>query len=91
MAGAIAHHYNNLLGAVMGNLELAIEDTAESPDVSEILVHAMKAAHRAAELSHQMLIYLGQSNSQPELLDLAAICRSEPRRKTYFTRPCCTG
>lgn len=93
MAGAIAHHYNNLLGAVMGNLELAIEDTAESPDVSEILVHAMKAAHRAAELSHQMLIYLGQSNSQPEPLDLAAICRSNlseitaslPEKTTFHT------
>lgn len=26
MAGAIAHHFNNLFGAVLGNLELALED-----------------------------------------------------------------
>ena len=26
MAGAIAHHFNNHLAAVMGNLELAIGD-----------------------------------------------------------------
>ncbi len=26
MAGAIAHHFNNHLTAVMGNLELAIDD-----------------------------------------------------------------
>jgi C4-dicarboxylate-specific signal transduction histidine kinase len=26
MAGAIAHHFNNKLGAVMGNLELALRD-----------------------------------------------------------------
>ncbi|MDK9706040.1 MAG: PAS domain S-box protein [Desulforhopalus sp.] len=76
MAGAIAHHYNNLLGAVIGNLEMAIDDTAGSPGVSEILAHAMKATKRAAELSHQMLVYLGQSNSQPGPLDLAEICRT---------------
>ena len=43
MAGAIAHHFNNLLGAVLGNLELAMLKLPEESDVSANLTGAMKA------------------------------------------------
>ena len=75
MAGAIAHHFNNMLGAVIGNLELAVMDlTPESP--VQLLDQALKASHRAAEVSSLMLTYLGQSVGKPELLDLSDLCRS---------------
>ncbi len=44
MAGAIAHHFNNQLQAVMGNLELALDDLP--PDVNP--VKKLKDARRAA-------------------------------------------
>ena len=75
MAGAIAHHFNNMLGAVIGNLELAVMDLPpESP--LELLNQALKASHRAAEVSSLMLTYLGQSVGKRELLDLSDLCRS---------------
>jgi signal transduction histidine kinase/ActR/RegA family two-component response regulator len=75
MAGAIAHNFNNMLSAVTGNLELALMDSP--PDsLVKILNQAMKASHRAAEVSGLMLTYLGQSFAELEVLDLSALCRS---------------
>ena len=75
MAGAVAHHYNNLLMAVMGNLEMAIEEIPSEAKCSEKLAQAFFAARRAAKLGEKMLTYLGQTVVQRELRDLSAICR----------------
>lgn len=74
MAGAIAHHFNNLLGVVMGNLELAELGMAKKTDSSRNITSAMQAAQRAAEVSSSMLLYLGQSLAPREPLDFAATC-----------------
>ncbi len=76
MAGAIAHHFNNMLGAVIGNLELAIACLPPGLDAHENLTEAMKASQRAAEVSRLMLTYLGQMPGKHELLDLSETCRS---------------
>jgi signal transduction histidine kinase len=76
MAGAIAHHFNNLLGAVMDNLELAQYDIAKETETSRNITLAMHAAQRAAEISSSMLTCLGQSFAQREQLDFAATFRT---------------
>jgi PAS domain S-box-containing protein len=76
MAGAIAHHFNNMLGAVMGNIELAVMDLPPWSDAVESLTEAMKASRRAAEMSGLMLTYLGQTLTKHEILDLSDTCRS---------------
>ena len=73
MAGAIAHHFNNKLQAVTGNLEMAMEDLAQGKNPARFLAMAIQAAHKAAEVSTQMLTYLGQTPSQRERLDLSRI------------------
>jgi PAS domain S-box-containing protein len=75
MAGAIAHHYNNLLGAVMGNLEIAMADLPDTTDAAGNLAEAMRAARRTSEIGKLMLAYLGQTDARRELLDLAELCR----------------
>jgi two-component system, cell cycle sensor histidine kinase and response regulator CckA len=74
MAGAIAHHFNNQLQAVMGNLELAIMDLSPRSDAVGILTEALKASQRAAEVSRLLLTYLGQTAFKHELLDLCQTC-----------------
>ena len=75
MAGAIAHHFNNQLQVVMGNLEMAMDDLPQGSSTSETLTEAMKAAHKAAEVSSLMLTYLGQTPGKHEPLDLSETCR----------------
>jgi CheY-like chemotaxis protein len=75
MAGAIAHHFNNQLGAVMGNLELAMAALSRVAGAAENLTEAMQAARRAAKVSGLMLTYLGQTRGKHEPIDLFETCR----------------
>jgi two-component system cell cycle sensor histidine kinase/response regulator CckA len=72
MAGAIAHHFNNQLGVVIGNLELSM---GEHPLEARHLNDALLAARKAAEVSRLLLTYLGQSSGDHAPLDLAETCR----------------
>lgn len=79
MAGAIAHHFNNQLQAVMGNLECALRDLSQGKNPTECLINAMKAARRGVEVSSSMLTYLGMTVGKREPLDLSDVCnRSLP-------------
>ena len=76
MAGAVAHHFNNMLSVVLGNLELAEMDAPQWGRAAENLAEARKAAKRAAEISGVMLTYLGHTRMRREPLDLSALCRA---------------
>lgn len=75
MAGAIAHHFNNMLAAVMGNLELALDELSETSLARRCVVESMKASARAAEVSRRMLAYLGQFSGSRIALDLGQVIR----------------
>lgn len=75
MAGAIAHHFNNQLHVVMGNMEVAMNGLSQDSDTLEILTEAMQAARKASEVSSLMLTYLGQTTGKREALYLAEVCR----------------
>ncbi len=55
LAGGIAHEYNNLLTAVLGNVSLALLDLPPDHDVVSGLRDAEVAARRAADLTRQLL------------------------------------
>ncbi len=75
MAGAIAHHFNNQLQAVMGNLEMAMNELLPGENLFDNLVSAMLASRKAAEVSRLMLTYLGQTPGKHEPFDLSEACR----------------
>jgi len=75
MAGSIAHHFNNQLSAVMGNLEIALDDVPAGAGYRKNLFQAMMAAHKATSVSRQMLLYLGQTPGRYRTTDLSASCR----------------
>ncbi|HOI95323.1 MAG TPA: histidine kinase N-terminal 7TM domain-containing protein [Syntrophobacter fumaroxidans] len=75
LAGGIAHDFNNLLMVILGNLELArMSIPARSPAHSNI-TDAAAGAHRAAELSRQMLAYSGKGIFLKDALDLNELVR----------------
>ena len=75
MAAAIAHHFNNQLGVVIGNLEMAINEQPKGAAAAKSLTSAMDAAWKSADMSGLMLTYLGQSHNDREPLDLSYFCR----------------
>jgi len=75
MAGAVAHHFNNQLSVVLGNLDLALDDVQEGTETRGFVVEAMQAARRCVDLSATMLTCLGQGGGLPEPLDLGHVCR----------------
>jgi PAS domain S-box-containing protein len=75
MAGAVAHHFNNKLMVVTGNLDMAMRALPQDSILSAYLEQAMQGARQAADISTLMLTYLGQMNGVHEPMDLAGICR----------------
>ena len=75
MAEAIAHRFNNLLGVVLGNLEMVMNALPSESAAVENLIDAIRAARKTAEVSGLMLTYLGQSRAKADALDLSATCR----------------
>lgn len=75
MAGAIAHHFNNHLQTVMGNLELVMAVSNQMPKIETYLTEAMKAVTRAAEVSGLMLVYLGQLPGKQDQADTPGLFR----------------
>ncbi|GAB4336826.1 MAG: hypothetical protein Kow0037_18590 [Calditrichia bacterium] len=57
LAGGIAHDFNNILTAVLGNISLLISKYGDSPDISQKLKNAEKAALRARDLTQQLLTF----------------------------------
>jgi PAS domain S-box-containing protein len=75
MAGAIAHHFNNQLTVVMGNLELAMAALSRGDRPAKYLADSMQSARKAAKMSELMLTYLGQTPGKHEPLDLSEVSR----------------
>ena len=75
MAASIAHHFNNQLGVVIGNLEMAIDEQPKGAPPARSLTAAMEAAWKSADMSGLMLTYLGQTHEEVEPLDLSYSCR----------------
>jgi two-component system, cell cycle sensor histidine kinase and response regulator CckA len=84
MARAIAHHFNNKLMVVTGNLELALNDVGLHQELSTRLLQAHHATVQAAEVSTLMLAYLGQALPKAEPLDLAKVCREVTETQRSF-------
>jgi len=74
MAGAMAHHFNNMMAIIAGNLELAGDEIDPDSAIHGLLMQAMAGCKRAAELGHTLLIYTGQFADVLTPLDLSVFC-----------------
>jgi PAS domain S-box-containing protein len=73
LAGGVAHDFNNILAAILGNASVA---RAEVPPESTLALHLAEveqAARRAADLTSQLLAYAGKSMRRPEPVQLDAL------------------
>ncbi len=79
LTGGLAHDLNNLLGGVLGALELAkarVADQYEQPRLAPLLDSAHGAAQRAAALIHRLLAFSRQQTLQPRPTNVGELVNS---------------
>lgn len=69
LASGVAHHFNNLLTAILGNLELVRRDHGDNRPLSQKLDRASEAARRAVKLTRQLLTFSGRQAPRPDLFE----------------------
>ncbi len=75
LSGGVAHDFNNLLGVIIGYGEIVQEGTeAESP-LRTCVDEMLKAGHRAASLTRQLLAFSRQQVMDPRVLDLNVVVK----------------
>ena len=75
LAAGIAHDYNNILSAILGNIQLARHILKDSDEVDSILSDAQLAAKKASTLSTQLLTFASGGNPVKESVSMAEIIR----------------
>jgi PAS domain S-box-containing protein len=72
LAGGISHDFNNLLNVILGNADLLLEKT-QPGKLQHYAEEIKKAAHRATQLTRQLLAFSRKQVLRPTLLDLNAV------------------
>jgi len=72
LAGGVAHDFNNMLGVILGNAELALNKLAPDDPLARRLHQIINAAQRSAEVTRQLLAFARKQTVAPRVLDLNA-------------------
>lgn len=90
LAGGLAHDFNNILTAILGNLELSMDDvrstSGEGSDTLRSLDAMREAVGRASSLTRQLLTFSRRDIARPEVVDLNQVIeRMEPMLRRLIT------
>ena len=70
LAGGVAHDFNNMLGVILGNAELALESLGSASPLRADLEEIIQAAKRSSEITQQLLAFARKQMVTPRVLDL---------------------
>jgi PAS domain S-box-containing protein len=70
LAGSIAHEFNSIMTAIIGESELLLQDLPPGEPAYKGAAGIRQAADRAASLTRQLLAYGRKQYLQPEIMDL---------------------
>lgn len=73
LAGGVAHEFNNILGIILGNAELALEDLAELYPARNYLKEILKASFRAKEVVQQILRFVRKMPSEKHPIQIGSV------------------
>jgi PAS domain S-box-containing protein len=73
LAGGIAHEFNSILTAIIGQSELLLGELPAGSPLTKNAIEISKAAEQAATLTRQLLAYGRKQILQPEILDLNSV------------------
>jgi PAS domain S-box-containing protein len=70
LAGGVAHDFNNMLGVILGYVQLAMRKVGPDSPLYANLDEIRKAAERSANLTRQLLAFARKQTVAPKVLDL---------------------
>jgi two-component system CheB/CheR fusion protein len=70
LTGGMAHDFNNMLGVIIGNIDLLRDLKGEDPDIDELTREALDAAFRGADLTRRLLAFARQQPLRPQHVDV---------------------
>jgi two-component system, cell cycle sensor histidine kinase and response regulator CckA len=71
LAGGIAHAFNNFLGSILSDADLALTELSSGSSPLEEIRRIRTVAIRAAEIVRQLMIYAAQEKAHRELVDIS--------------------
>ena len=75
LSGGVAHDFNNLLGVIIGYGEILQESLDSTNPLRSSADEVLKAGHRAASLTRQLLAFSRQQVLDPKVIDLNGVVR----------------
>jgi two-component system, cell cycle sensor histidine kinase and response regulator CckA len=73
LAGGVAHDFNNMLLAIIGNAALLEEAVADDEEAAEYLMEIHEATERAVGLTRHLLAFGRKQMLQPKVVDLNTV------------------
>jgi two-component system, chemotaxis family, CheB/CheR fusion protein len=70
LTGGMAHDFNNMLGVIIGNIDLLRDLKGDDPDIDELTREALDAAFRGADLTRRLLAFARQQPLRPQHVDV---------------------
>jgi two-component system, chemotaxis family, CheB/CheR fusion protein len=70
LTGGMAHDFNNMLGVIIGNIDLLRDLKGDDRDIDELTREALDAAFRGADLTRRLLAFARQQPLRPQLVDV---------------------
>jgi signal transduction histidine kinase len=71
LAGGVAHDFNNMLGVILGHVEMALDGIDSDHPLLQDLEEIRRAAERSADLTRQLLAFARKQTIAPRVLDPA--------------------
>ena len=75
LSGGVAHEFNNMLGIILGNVELALDDIPRENPAFDFLSEIRKASLRGTEIVQQLLRFSRQKDQPLRSLDLGSLVK----------------
>jgi two-component system, cell cycle sensor histidine kinase and response regulator CckA len=75
LSGGVAHDFNNMLGVIIGYGEVIQEGLDKVHPLRDSVDEILKAGHRAASLTRQLLAFSRQQVLDPKVLDLNTVVK----------------
>jgi len=80
LASGLAHDFNNILGAIMGYVEMALYELPEKASARRSMEQVLLASHRAKDLVRQILAFSRQNDPERKPILLSSIIKEACNR-----------